>query len=121
VVELVVKVLVDLAAGTVLDQKAAEDTQAAHPDDLTITWQAGQPNVLWGEPGKPGFLLGPHSQDPFLRPLSLHSQQSHPRLCRYKRTSAYGHRRYPCAFRSHGGDRSGGRGSAPERVLLSAW
>lgn len=34
VVELVVQVLVDLAAGTVLDQKAAEDTEAAHPEDL---------------------------------------------------------------------------------------
>lgn len=34
VVQLVVQVLVDLAAGTVLDQEAAEDTQAAHPEDL---------------------------------------------------------------------------------------
>lgn len=35
VVELVVEVLVDLAAGTVLDEEAAEDTLAAHPEDLT--------------------------------------------------------------------------------------
>lgn len=35
VVQLVVKVLVDLAAGTVLDQETAEDTQAAHPQDLS--------------------------------------------------------------------------------------
>lgn len=34
VVQLVVEVLVDLAAGTVLDEKAAKDTQAAHPEDL---------------------------------------------------------------------------------------
>lgn len=34
VVQLVVKVLVDLAAGTVLDQEAAEDTLATHPEDL---------------------------------------------------------------------------------------
>jgi hypothetical protein len=34
VVELVVEVLVDLAAGTVLDEEAAEDTQAAHPENL---------------------------------------------------------------------------------------
>lgn len=34
VVELVVQVLVDLSAGTVLDQKTAEDTQAAHPENL---------------------------------------------------------------------------------------
>lgn len=34
VVELVVEVLVDLAAGTVLDEKAAEDAKAAHPENL---------------------------------------------------------------------------------------
>ena len=34
VVQLVVEVLVDLAAGAVLDQKAAEDAEAAHPEDL---------------------------------------------------------------------------------------
>ena len=35
-VELVVEVLVDLASGTVLDQQSAEDTEASHPEDLTI-------------------------------------------------------------------------------------
>jgi hypothetical protein len=34
VVQLVVKVLVDLAGGTVLDEHAAEHTHAAHPEDL---------------------------------------------------------------------------------------
>ena len=34
VVELVVKVLVDLAGSTVLDQQTAEDAHAAHPEDL---------------------------------------------------------------------------------------
>jgi hypothetical protein len=34
VVQLVVQVLVDLAAGTVLDQETAEDTEAAHPENL---------------------------------------------------------------------------------------
>ena len=34
VVELVVKVLVDLTAGTVLDQQTTEDTEAAHPHNL---------------------------------------------------------------------------------------
>ena len=34
VVQLVVQVLVDLARGTVLDEKAAEDTEATHPEDL---------------------------------------------------------------------------------------
>ena len=36
VVELVVEVLVDLAGGTVLDQETAENTLAAHPDDLAV-------------------------------------------------------------------------------------
>ena len=36
VVELVIQVLVDLACSTVLDQQASENTQAAHPQDLTI-------------------------------------------------------------------------------------
>jgi hypothetical protein len=35
-VELVVEVLVDLASGTVLDQETAEDTEASHPEDLTV-------------------------------------------------------------------------------------
>jgi hypothetical protein len=35
-VELVVQVLVDLAGGAVLDEQTAEDTQAAHPEDLTV-------------------------------------------------------------------------------------
>ena len=34
VVELVVKVLVDLAGGTVADEQTTEDTHAAHPQDL---------------------------------------------------------------------------------------
>lgn len=34
VVELVVEVLVDLARGTVFDQEAAEDSEAAHPEHL---------------------------------------------------------------------------------------
>jgi len=36
VVELVVQVLVDLAAGTILDEKTAENTETAHPDDLAV-------------------------------------------------------------------------------------
>lgn len=34
VIEFVVEVLIDLAAGTVLDQETAEDSETAHPDDL---------------------------------------------------------------------------------------
>jgi hypothetical protein len=36
VVELVVQVLVDLTAGTILDEKTAENTETAHPDDLAV-------------------------------------------------------------------------------------
>jgi hypothetical protein len=39
VVELVVEVLVDLSLGTVLDEETAEDTEAAHPEDLG--WHTG--------------------------------------------------------------------------------
>lgn len=41
VVELVVKVLVDLASGTVADEKTTENTHAAHPEEL-----AGHTSVL---------------------------------------------------------------------------
>lgn len=37
VVQLVVEVLVDLSGGAVLDQKAAEDTETAHPEDLAVS------------------------------------------------------------------------------------
>jgi hypothetical protein len=40
VVEFVVKVLVDLAAGTVLDEKTAEYSETAHPDDLATLQSA---------------------------------------------------------------------------------
>ena len=36
VVELVVKVLVDLAGGTVADEEAPENTHAAHPEELAV-------------------------------------------------------------------------------------
>jgi hypothetical protein len=35
-VELVVEVLVDLSSGTVLDEKTAEHTETAHPEDLAV-------------------------------------------------------------------------------------
>lgn len=38
VVELVVKVLVDFAAGTVLDEKTAENSETAHPNNLTVAY-----------------------------------------------------------------------------------
>ena len=36
VVKLVVKVLVDLAAGTVLHEKTTEDSETAHPNNLAV-------------------------------------------------------------------------------------
>jgi hypothetical protein len=36
VVEFVVQVLVDLAGGTVLHKKTAEDSETAHPEDLAM-------------------------------------------------------------------------------------
>lgn len=36
VVELVVKVLVDLAGGTVAGEEATENTHAAHPEELAV-------------------------------------------------------------------------------------
>jgi len=36
VVELMVQVLIDLAAGPVLDEEAAEDTLTAHPEHLAV-------------------------------------------------------------------------------------
>jgi hypothetical protein len=44
-VEFVVKVLVDLATGTVLDEETAENTETTHPDDLAViqTRQQGIP------------------------------------------------------------------------------
>jgi hypothetical protein len=36
-VELMVKVLVDLASGTVLDKKTSENSETAHPHDLAVS------------------------------------------------------------------------------------
>lgn len=35
-IELMVKMLVDLAGSAVLDQEATEDTEATHPHNLTV-------------------------------------------------------------------------------------
>ena len=48
-VKLVVKVLINLAGGTILNEKTAEDTEATHPHDLTVIHS--QPDHF-----KPGFL-----------------------------------------------------------------
>jgi hypothetical protein len=46
VVELVVKVLVNLAAGTVLDEKTAEDSKTAHPNNLAVYYQNLTPPLI---------------------------------------------------------------------------
>ena len=86
VVELVVQVLVDLAASTVLHEQTTEDPLAAHPKNLPV------------------FPCVSRQSN---RHLSI---LVHILLGGGERTRAYGHRRYPCAYRSHGGDRHGERG-----------
>jgi hypothetical protein len=48
VIQLVVEVLIDLAAGSVLDEKTAEDSQAAHPEDLAVGLTVNIPSVTKG-------------------------------------------------------------------------
>lgn len=48
VVQLVVEVLVDLSAGTVLDKETAEDSQTAHPEDLAGHTSIGSTLALTG-------------------------------------------------------------------------
>ena len=97
VVQLVVEVLVDLAALTVFDQKAAEDSETAHPQNLA-TPQSQHP------PSLPQFYsaIADGGGD-------------------VKRTSAYGHRRYPFSCPFLGVGQFGGQGSAREHALSSAW
>jgi hypothetical protein len=52
VVELVVKVLVDLAGGTVADEEAAENTHAAHPEELAVIGRHPSVKTLY-------FILSP--------------------------------------------------------------
>ena len=61
VVQLVVKVLVDLAAGTVLDQEAAEDTLATHPEDLPVVCEVSPwpPHIVPLERINPVLFLIP--------------------------------------------------------------
>lgn len=65
VVELVVEVLVDLAAGTVLDEEAAEDTLAAHPEDLATQLVSECPLYRKWDPEKrgPGLLRTRYGRD----------------------------------------------------------
>lgn len=103
VVELVVKVLVDLSGGTVLDEKTTEDTQAAHPEDLAMAEYQH------------------HCTTPILHRDRPRISGFRPRALFWLHTWAYGRPWYPSSFRNHGGDRSGGRQSGRERGHGSAW
>lgn len=69
VVELVVKVLVDLASSTVADEEATENTHAAHPENLAILHE--NPSVNLSHHGMTHHDIDPLVQD---------SQQSFPRV-----------------------------------------
>jgi hypothetical protein len=70
-VEFVVEMLVDLAAGAVLDEETTEDSETIHPNDLAVEREHCQPSSA-SECLKAGSRL----------------------------TLAYEHPRYPSAFRS---------------------
>ena len=53
-VQLVVQVLVDLSGGAVLDQKAAEDTETAHPEDLAVFRVSNYSMCVCSPHGGPG-------------------------------------------------------------------
>ncbi len=45
-IQFVVEVLVDLAAGTILYEKAAEDTESSHPHNLPIRVVSGMISIV---------------------------------------------------------------------------
>lgn len=67
VVEFVIKVLINLAAGTVLDEKTAENTEAAHPDNLAVK-NLNQSPFLSHTPRPVSYLGIRASAVPFLLP-----------------------------------------------------
>ena len=104
VVQLVVEVLVDLAGGTVLDQKAAEDTETAHPEDLAVVpcQQLFHVYLLTALCYVVSFIS---------RAVALSVLH----------TWAYERRQYPSSYRNHGDGRCGGRRSAHGHGRASAW
>jgi hypothetical protein len=94
VVKLVVKVLVNLAAGTVLDEEAAENAESAHPNDLAVVVVSAHSIV--SRPLK--RIIG----------VVLH-------------TLAYEHLRYPYAYRNPCVYRVSSHRCGLSRVPSSAW
>ena len=103
-VQLVVQVLVDLSGGAVLDQKAAEDTETAHPEDLAV-FRVSNYSMC---------VCSPHGgRVESLRSRAVAGPVVH--------TWAYGRPWYPSSYRNHGGDQFVERRSAPGRGHASAW
>ena len=103
-VQLVVEVLVDLSGGAVLDQKAAEDTETAHPQDLAV-FRVSNYSMC---------VCSPHGG-------RVESLKSRAVAGPVVHTWAYGRPWYPFSYRNHGGDRGGERRSAHGRGSASAW
>ena len=103
-VQLVVQVLVDLSGGAVLDQKAAEDTETAHPEDLAV-FRVSNYSMC---------VCSPHGgRVESLRSRAVAGPVVH--------TWAYGRPWYPSSYRNHGDGRCDGRRSAHARGRASAW
>ena len=84
VVKFMIQVLVDLAAGAVLDKKAAEDTESAHPHHLTANSYVNFELLL-----DPQRHTGRHAD--------YHVSESIKR-----RTLAYEHPLYPSSYQNLG-------------------
>ena len=95
VVELVVQVLVDLAAGTVLYEQTAEDSQTTHPQDLAGRTE----NVSLGIQRTSSLFISKKSE------LTL----------------AFSHPWYPFSFRTPDAGRCGATRPARGRATASAW
>ena len=103
-VQLVVEVLVDLSGGAVLDQKAAEDTETAHPEDLAV-FRVSNYSMC---------VCSPHGgRVESLRSRAVAGPVVH--------TWAYGRPWYPSSYRNHGDDQGDGRRSAHGHGCASAW
>jgi len=116
-VELVVEVLVNLAAGAVLDQETAEDSLASHPEDLTVESCQKKPIRP-----KSGPLLSPcprHSEELRVSNVQIRSKRNET-VRKARPTRACERWRYPSSYRSPGGGRLVGRGSAPGHATGSA-
>lgn len=116
VVELVVKVLVNLAGSTVLDQQAAEHTKAAHPHNLTV-------RSISDCPPEPISSCDFDFSTPisFLSHLAPFVYLIFTQGSRCRLTLAYAHQQYPSSYRNHGVFQCGGRQSTLGHGHASAW